>query len=297
MKTTQILTIINDGLMKRIFYVAFAALSICMAQPAAAQEYNVSSNEEGISLSDKSGNDVVSLRPSNDGAAGLWLKVAGMELQLRPSGSNSKAEELWLPKKNSDHDALIEAGIPTLSLHNAGMFNDDSINRITNHNARSIQINLTLADAFLPFTRNHSLGLRGRIMASWTNYYFKDFTLGRTDNGDLELLPVPAGTDISKLVTTAIRVPVELQFTFGSNFFVSVGGYGGLVIDSYTKMRKPKVKDKTISAAPFEAGLTARAGYGNWYVYCNYGMTDLFKTTTQPGIRTLTFGLATGLFD
>ncbi|MBR2061330.1 MAG: hypothetical protein IJ979_05340, partial [Tidjanibacter sp.] len=140
--------------MKRIFYVAFAALSICLAQPAAAQEYNVSSNEEGISLSDKSGNDVVSLRPSNDGAEGLWLKVAGMELQLRPSGSNSKAEELWLPKKNSDHSALIEAGIPTLSLHNAGMFNDDSINRITNHNSRSVQVNLTFVGAFLPFTRN-----------------------------------------------------------------------------------------------------------------------------------------------
>lgn len=262
-----------------------------------AQEYKVSTDENSFSLSDSEGESVMSIR-TTDQRDGLKLSVAGVELNLRPSSTINNAP-VYKKAKNIDHIALLEYGIPMLSLHNAALFNDASFERITDLNyTQSNQLNLNITDAYLPFARDNSVGLTGRIVMSWANYIFNDFTLGR-DDSSVTILPVPENTKKSKLTTWAVRVPVELQFTIGNNFFVNAGVYGGLVLGSHTKYKfdkDDKVK-QDFSVNPIEGGLTVRAGYGKWYAYCNYSLTDLFKTTTQPGVRTLTFGVATGLFD
>lgn len=262
-----------------------------------AQEYKVNTYENSFSLSDSEGDSVMSIR-TTDQRDGLKLSVAGVELNLRPSSTINNAP-VYKKAKNIDHIALLEYGIPMLSLHNAALFNDASFERITDLNyTQSNQLNLNITDAYLPFARDNSVGLTGRIVMSWVNYVFNDFTLGR-DGSSVTILPVPENTKKSKLTTWAVRVPVELQFTIGNNFFVNAGVYGGLVLGSHTKYKfgkDDKVK-QDFSVNPIEGGLTVRAGYGKWYAYCNYSLTDLFKTTTQPGVRTLTFGVATGLFD
>ena len=278
-------------------FTLVALMMVFCVGSLSAQEYKVSTDENSFSLSDSEGESVMSIRTTEQ-SDGFKLSVAGVELNLRPSAvSNNSA--VYKKAQNTDHVALIEAGIPTLSLHNAALFNDESFERITDLNfTQSVQINLSIASAYLPFTRDNSVGMSGRIISSWTNYCFNDFTIGR-DGNSVAILPVPENTKKSKLTTFAIRVPVELMFCIDNNFFVTAGAYGGLVTGAHTKYKfgkDKKVKDD-FSVNPFEAGLTVRAGYGNWYAYCNYSLTDLFKTTTQPGVRSLTFGLATGIFD
>lgn len=281
---------------KHLALVAMMVLVVGVGS-LSAQEYKVSTDENSFSLSDSEGESVMSIR-TTDQRDGLKLSVAGVELNLRPSSTINNAP-VYKKAKNIDHIALLEYGIPMLSLHNAALFNDASFERITDLNyTQSNQLNLNITDAYLPFARDNSVGLTGRIVMSWANYVFNDFTLGR-DGSSVTILPVPENTKKSKLTTWAVRVPVELQFTIGNNFFVNAGVYGGLVLGSHTKYKfdkDDKVK-QDFSVNPIEGGLTVRAGYGKWYAYCNYSLTDLFKTTTQPGVRTLTFGVATGLFD
>ena len=42
------------------------------------------------------------------------------------------------------------------------------------------------------------------------------------------------------------------------------------------------------------AGITARAGFHGFYIYCNYGLTDLFKYGKGPAVSPMTIGLGFG---
>lgn len=161
-------------------------------------------------------------------------------------------------------------------------------------NGKSIYFAVNPFTTSAPITRDGTLGFTAGVGLVWRNYTFDNPVTIRKVNGKI----VPAdlsdlnGLKKSKLTTVAIDIPVMLDINFGKNFFISAGVYGGIVIGSHTKYKKPKTKDKGGHAMEmFDYGLTARAGFTHFYLFGNYGLNDLFKSNRGPSAQTFTVGL------
>lgn len=116
-----------------------------------------------------------------------------------------------------------------------------------------------------------------------------------TDGDVLQLVPGPAGTKKSQLITNYIDIPVELIFRTIPNdparsFRASLGFRVGVLYDSFTKIKyevngdKHKIKDKqNFELNNFRYGPFFKVGVGNFSIFYYSNISSFFKEGKTPG--------------
>jgi hypothetical protein len=126
-----------------------------------------------------------------------------------------------------------------------------------------------------------------------------------------EILGSDADVRKSQLITNYADALVEFRFSTNPNdparsFKVSLGFKGGLLFDSFTKMKysqdgeTKKIKDKQdFNLNTFRYGVTLRVGAGNFNAFGYYSVSTLFEKGKGPSmneINNFTVGISLAAF-
>lgn len=253
--------------------------------------------------------------PSTDDERGrMIVKAGGVEIiidneskatgvsMLLPDGTKKVFRQnnntVTTVKKNKrriaepGHIAFLEIGVNLLpapdysAYRGAGDFLDL-------RNAASLQWAFTLPDISLKLTRDGMLAFSAGLQIIWNNYVFaNDITLIKEDG---MVVPVPVSNPKkTKLTTFGLQIPVIMEFNLPGRVFLAAGVYGGVNIGMNTKVKFPKDKMRDPYMNPLYWGVTGRVGYGSFYVYANYGMSNLFKKDKGPAVAPVTIGVGIG---
>ncbi len=274
-------------------YISVLLFSLLLT-PALAQEPD---GEEGMIVLSSDNGARVTIQPDSKYERGFSISLAGYEIGF--AGSDSETE-FHLPRANGDKKkrktykgrlGVVDFGFNEFTSASYRGYKEDEHGFLDLRNGKSIYFAVNPFRTAAPITRDGTLGFTTGLGLVWRNYSFDNPITLRRHNG--RIYPVPldaAGLKKSKLTTFSIEVPVMLDVNFG-RFFVSGGVYGGLVVGSHTKYKKPKTKSSTgTSVQMFEYGVTARAGFRYLYVFGNYGLNNVFKSGTAPSVSTATVG-------
>jgi hypothetical protein len=140
------------------------------------------------------------------------------------------------------------------------------------------------------------------IGVSLERYKFKNnYVLGYDNNGVLSMIPpTEYGQDVrkSQLITNYLEIPLELRYSTNPedptrSFKISVGARGGMLFNSFTKIKytengdKVKIKNKQpYELNQFRYGVFAKIGVGNFNFFGYYSLTPVFKTERGPVFST-----------
>jgi hypothetical protein len=159
--------------------------------------------------------------------------------------------------------------------------------------ARSVNATLNVFTFSSALTPGNWLGVSMALGANYNQYTllhpvaFERGTMLRPVRPELPLKR-------SKLRTVSIHVPMVLEINPARNFFLAGGAYADLVVWSDIKWKYPKVKMASPGVEFLQVGLTARAGFRDFYVLANYSIGELFKKGSGPRLSPFTFGLGFG---
>ncbi len=138
----------------------------------------------------------------------------------------------------------------------------------------------------------------------WNSYAFKQNISLATHANTVTAVNESLDFSKNKLRTTFLDAPLLLEFNTSDNpersVHLAVGATFGYnvfrnkMIQEFSvngDNQKRKIKDD-YNINPFRYSLTARAGYGNFTVFANYGMTSLFKTNEGPKVYPFSAGVS-----
>jgi hypothetical protein len=159
---------------------------------------------------------------------------------------------------------------------------------------KSIQFTFNMFTFSASLARNNALGVTAAIGFTANNYAFVDPTAFTKADGMLR--PVDAGHALkkAKLNTFAIHLPLALEVNPTRNFFFSAGGYVDLMTGAHMKWKRPKEKLRGLSTNFLHAGVTARIGFKNAYIYGNYDFVETFQRGRGPVLNPYTVGMGFG---
>lgn len=143
-------------------------------------------------------------------------------------------------------------------------------------------------------SRDNTVGLAASIGLAVNDYTFHEPIRMGTFNGRLVAIETDERLKKSKLNTVALHIPVVFEVNTGRGSFIAAGAYADLLIGSHFKSKFPKEKLRRTYTNFAQVGLTARAGWHDFYVYGNYGLTDLIDHSHGPALRPFSFGVGVG---
>ena len=285
--------------MKRLaFLFAATMLAATAPQPANAQHTVVRNRTRGT-ITTPEGERVV-VRSDDDNR--ITLRVASVEIGLDDEG-NVRTSAAAPPRRkavafgDSDFQSFFELGINTLPRPDYSLYGtlpDELYDFMDLNTAKSLQVAFSLSDVTLFLNRSRTLSFTTALQLVFNEYVFSQSVRLTKRNGMLVPEALPAGYKKSKLSTSSIQIPVIFTVGRPNMFHLSLGVYGGVYIGSHTKIKFPKEKAYGIYTNPFYAGVTGRVGFHGFYLYCNYGLTDLFKYGKGPAVAPVTVGLGFG---
>lgn len=158
---------------------------------------------------------------------------------------------------------------------------------------------------FLSKTRLGSTGSPHHLLygveLSWYNFKFGKKLRIEQDGttGDLSWNPAPQGQDSyddSKLTVAYLNAPLMYYYQAKRGVRFGFGGYAGYKLDEYSKVSQ---SNRTIRAGEgdfnvnnIQLGLRGQVGWGGIDVFCNYNLTNLFKTDRGPSLTPIAFGVS-----
>lgn len=142
------------------------------------------------------------------------------------------------------------------------------------------------------------------IGVSSSNIYFdKQLPNLRNTNDYVNFVDRPSNEKGHKFSTTFLEAPLELRF-FGNNlnrnkgFKFAIGAKVGMLMDAHLKYKEPvsgvfmNVKESNRSFnQTWRLSPTARVGWGNFSIFAQYSVTQVFKTNIGPKINPFSIGL------
>lgn len=245
-----------------------------------------------INLRDSIGENVVTIAADAKEQGQVSISVVGLEM-IFGNAKDKKDDSKPRRKKYETHQAYFEFGFNALTSPDYSMYPDEQSDFMDLNNARSFSVALNLFHLGTNLNKSHSLGLCTSLGIMWNDYTFSDdVTIKRVD-GMLQPVDIDKTYKKSKLNTFSIHLPVTIEANY-KNYFISAGVYGDLVLGSHTKVKFPKEKSHNMYVNTFQAGLTARVGYRELYLFGNYGLVNLFKDGKGPKTRPVTIGFGIG---
>ncbi|MFD2573283.1 outer membrane beta-barrel protein [Spirosoma soli] len=131
---------------------------------------------------------------------------------------------------------------------------------------------------------------------AWNNFMFEGKTVLSERNDQLIVEPSTVDLRKSKLVTTQLNLPVILNMRFKSGLTFGVGGYAGIRLDSYTKV-KPENGSTVRTHGSYNLntvrwGLTTEIGYRNELkLFGRYEPNSLFRAGQGPDASVWVVGI------
>lgn len=273
--------------MKRVIFTIMALLALMQNNSIYAQ--NETYVSEGVSIG------------KNEKGNGLSLNVNGLVVEITEmfldKDSENDSEEYSFSYSYNRPKRRYESRVPSaefgfnhFSTANYALYPEHP-GFMDMRMGRSFHFATTLFSAGTGIDRRAITGLSTAIRLVWNKLYFDNqYTITKEDG---MLKPVPLGDKFekSKIKTFGIQVPLYLDINI-NKASVSLGGYGGVVLSSKTKLKSPKVKDKLSYVNPFEYGLSARMSWDNDVcIFVNYPLSNFFVDGKGLDSRMLTVGI------
>ena len=139
---------------------------------------------------------------------------------------------------------------------------------------------------------NFGIGIR----LSVDNYSFSEpYTIRAGETGILMPEKLEGFIKKSKFAASYIGIPVKLSFRLGHGIYLTGYASGDILLHAHTKYKKPKVKDNLPCISPWKISAGGCVSFHDIGIYCDYGITPLFKKGTGAEANTISIGLRLGL--
>jgi len=291
---------------KFTLFIILLAITFAGTVSASAQ-YVVKKETTQVVVDNPDGTSVVSICTTSPQDDKVTIRVAGMEIVLgNNSGSVTSASAKKTVQKTrrtsvafgGSYQAFLEVGVnmlpsPDYSLY-SGMNLGVPSDFMMLNNMKSLQWALSITDMALYLNRSRTIALSMGLQAVFDDYTFSEQLTLVKEGGMLIPEMIDNKYKKSKLTTFSLKVPVLFHIGSGRSFNLSAGVYGGVVLAAHTKIKKPVERMYDPYVSPFYYGVTARLGYKDYYVYANYGLSEMFKKDRGPVVAPITIGLGIG---
>ena len=239
-----------------------------------------------------------------------YLRPSGSELRIEAAGygitlGNKDAAVQKPASRKSGSPARVSTsfGIASLDigfniLDNPACYGpwagiDDFLDLST---GKSVRIGWDLAAVRVALDRRARLLFSTGIRLAFDNYAFsRPYTLTMDDNGSLMPLKLEQLVKKSKFTATYAGIPVKLSVRLAEN--VCLSGYvtGEILLKSYSKYKKPKVKEELSGFSLWKVTAGGSLTFYKVGIFCDCGIIPLFEGGTGSDVRTVTVGIRLGM--
>ena len=273
--------------MKKAFVTSVIALTtvMCTGTISAQDQTYVS---EGVSIGKTENGNGLSLNVN-----GLILEITDKVIDSNNDNSTSEYSFSYKHKKpRRRYESKVssaEFGFNHFTTSNYALYPDHP-GFMDMRMGRSFHYAANLFEAGTGIDRMGIIGLSTALRLTWNQLFFDGPYSITYQDGKLQ--PVELGDRIekSKLKTWGVQVPLYLDLNI-KKASISLGGYGGIIISSKTKMKSPKVKDNMRYVNPFEYGLSARLAWDEMSLFVNYPLSNFFEDNRGLDSRMITVGI------
>lgn len=285
--------------MKKLIFLISMLLMLAGMLPANGQ-YRVTRDNTSVAVKSYDGHSVVNI--DEDSGDKVRIQVAGVEMWLKQEPGQSAEPKVPFGKRHKiatpGHIGFIEVGLNTLpspdySMYAGGPYPFAESFLQLDH-GRSLQWAFCLTDFSIKLAPYGIIALTSGVQMLWNNYVFSNpVTLVREED---RVLPEELSGNFrkSKISTFGFRIPVILELNFPQKIFVAGGIYGGVNLDTRTRVRNPRQITNNPHIKAFYYGATLRLGYDSFFVYGNCDLSPLFLDNRGPEVfpGTIGFGLS-----
>ena len=291
--------------MKRVI-ITFIALLATYVTVVAQSTEEVTIDNQTIYI-DQSGEK--SLSADDDGA--MLLTINGMRFkfggsnEVAPTESGNPVEDAFgyhgkrvhigifgLGSPSYNHLALFELGKSWfMNEHYSGYSNEEigdmafTSNRSTHCTINLIALNVTLDK------RNKFVFSTGFGFSDDRFHFANKVTLGY-DGGRLSAVDLDPSVSKSLLYASYIHFPLLFDWNISNGFFLSLGAYFDVLMNSALVYKKPKTRiDGTMPLAPVQFGVSGRIGWRRLYAFVNYTPMNFFKSSTGVRLNRMSAGV------
>lgn len=164
------------------------------------------------------------------------------------------------------------------------------------HGWRSVRVGWVPIAVEVALDRRGTVSFVAGLKLTADNYMFSQpYTLKENPDGILMPYKLEGNIKKSKLTATYIGIPIQLSFKVSNDVYISGHVCGDLLLKAHTKYKKPKVKDNISGLSPFRLSAGGSISFGCVGIFCDYGITSLFKDNIGADAHTLSIGLRLGL--
>ncbi len=272
--------------MKKLILLTTALLA-SLALSAQNKENTVATfnidNDEQITLS------------GNDNSGGVTLGVAGYNINLSKPKINSvtpqsKAEVNTRKRyfTMGDHLKLGWANLTPVSYTGYSAEQSDFLDI---NGGRSCNLQIGLAGLHLGLDRNNVVTFKTGIDIRCSYYVLNPTTSFNYTEGKIQPLALAAGTKKSKFCVSYAQLPISFLIKPNDDITIGLEGYAGVLLNNYTKSKRPKVKTYGIQGFnPYIYGTSVSLSYKRIGIYCDYSFSELFAPGKGPSTNMFSMG-------
>lgn len=233
--------------------------------------------------------DLIRLREGGrDG--NMILEVAGFGLTL--GHTPMQQMEMKKPRVWFNFFSHIELGFTQLTgVSYAGYapadkgFLDQRLGPSFHFSFSAVQLRLAL-------NRSRSLTLGFGLQYTLDNFRLSNnaITLGNSE-GRIVPVKLDEPADKSKLVTSALGIPVRLTYNPTKHLRITAVAYSDFLLGADAIYKKPKEKNSLSGLRTYQFGLGLGVTYRGFGIFTRYGVTPLFENAAGPDCHAVSFGI------
>lgn len=250
--------------------------------------------------------DSVKIEESSDTTRISWGKskiiiIAGEDDE---ADSEKKVKEV---KQRYNHFAGIDIGVNGFLNPDMGMHLQKEAEFLDLNYGKSISFAWNFWEQYIPIA-HEKFGILTGMGIEFNNYDLdNDVDIVTTKDTTYGIKDLNKSISKNRLKSTMINVPLMLETNIGKDakhsFHLAAGALFSYRLGSKTKQKYTadgkdyKVKNRNdFNMNPFRASLAARVGYGNFTIFANYSLTEMFESNDGPEIYPFTVGISLAAF-
>lgn len=221
------------------------------------------------------------------------ISIGGYDILMGQEGPKQKKFKMSCkPKSSLDMFSGMEMGWCNLVRTDyAGYDQQDFLD--CRNGLRSFHFGVDIVKATVALNQSRSLYFVTGVQMNNENYSFKNHvTLGYENGKIIPIIPLSSDYKKSKLVTTYFAVPLGFKWDLFRETSLTAYGFGGVLVESYTKYKKPKHKDHGIDGLnPFQYGVGATLSFDDYGIFAKYSTSPLFENGKGPKAYSFSTGI------
>jgi hypothetical protein len=220
------------------------------------------------------------------------ISIGGYDILMGQQGPKVKKFKMsHKPKSSLDMFSGMEMGWCNLvGTDYAGYAQQDFLD--CQNGLSSFHFGMDIVKATVALNQSRNLYFVTGVQMNNENYTFRNHVTLGYENG--KIIPIPISSDYkkSKLVTTYFAVPLGFKLDISRKTSLSAYGFGGVLMESYTKYKKPKHKDHGIDGLnPFQYGVGASLLFDDYGIFAKYSTSPLFESGKGPKAYSFSVGM------